>query len=92
MFGIEKDIQDIMKVVYGPLNKDKMTKMKLTAHELAVIIDTFNHSLMVSNWNGVYTHKSRERVRDLIADIMNEMSVEIITDKAEFTIDADAGI
>ena len=23
MFGIEKDIQDIMKVVYGPLNKDK---------------------------------------------------------------------
>jgi hypothetical protein len=92
MFGIEKDIQDIMKVVYGPLNKDKMTKMKLTAHELAVIIDTFNHSLMVSNWNGVYTHKSRERVRDLIADIMGEMSVEVITDKAEFTIDADAGI
>jgi hypothetical protein len=92
MFGIEKDIQDIMKVVYGPLNKDKMTKMKLTAHELAVIIDTFNHSLMVSNWNGVYTHKSRERVRDLIADIMGEMSVEIITDKAEFAIDADAGI
>jgi len=92
MFGIEKDIQDIMKVVYGPLNKDKMTKMKLTAHELAVIIDTFNHSLMVSNWNGAYTHKSRERVRDVIADIMNEMSVEIITDKANFTIDADAGI
>jgi hypothetical protein len=92
MFGIEKDIQDIMKVVYGPLNKDKMTKMKLTAHELAVIIDTFNHSLMVSNWNGAYTHKSRERVRDLIADIMGEMSVEIITDKANFTIDADAGI
>lgn len=25
MFGIEKDIQDIMEVVYGPLNKDKMT-------------------------------------------------------------------
>jgi hypothetical protein len=69
-----------------------MTKMKLTAHELAVIIDTFNHSLMVSNWNGVYTHKSRERVRDLIAGIMNEMSVEVITDKAEFAIDADAGI
>ena len=68
--------------------------MKITAHELAVIIDTFNHSLMVSNCNGAYTHKSRERerVRDLIADIMNKMSVEIITDKANFTIDADAGI
>jgi hypothetical protein len=81
-----------MKVVYGPLNKDKMTKMKLTAHELAVIIDTLNHSLMASNWNGVYTHKSREDVRNAIADIMGQMSVEIITDKAEFTIDADAGI
>ena len=65
---------------------------KITAHQLAVIIDTFNHSLMVSNWNGVYTHKSREDVRNVIADIMNKMSVEIITDKAEFTIDADAGI
>ena len=65
---------------------------KLTAHQLAVIIDTFNYSLMVSNWNGAYTHKSREDVRNVIADIMNKMSVEIITDKANFTIDADAGI
>jgi hypothetical protein len=88
MFGIEKDIQDIMKV----LNKDKMTKMKLTAHQFAVIIDTLNHSLMVSNWNGYYTYQSRENVRNVIADIMGEMSVEIITDKANFTIDADAGI
>jgi hypothetical protein len=69
-----------------------MTKMKITAHQLAVIIDTFNHSLMVSNWSGVYTRKSREDVRNAIAGIMNEMSVEVVTDKAEFTIDADAGI
>jgi hypothetical protein len=47
---------------------------------------------MVSNWNGAYTHKSREDVRNVIAEIMNKMSVEIITDKANFTIDADAGI
>ena len=66
--------------------------MRLTAHDLALIIDTLNHSLMVSNWNGVYTHKSREDVRNVIAEIMEKMSVEIITDKAEFTIDADAGI
>ena len=66
--------------------------MKLTAHQLALIIDTLNHSLMVSNWNGAYTHKSREDVRNVIADIMNKMSVEIITDKAEFTIDADTGL
>lgn len=66
--------------------------MKITAHQLAVIIDTINHSLMVSNWSGYYTHQSRENVRNAIADIMGQMSVEIITDKAEFTIDADAGI
>jgi hypothetical protein len=66
--------------------------MKLTAHELAVIIDTFNHSLMISNWSGYYTAKSRENVRDLIAAIMDSMSVEVITDKPNFTIDADAGI
>jgi hypothetical protein len=47
---------------------------------------------MVSNWNGYYTHQSRENVRNAIADIMGQMSVEIITDKANFTIDADAGI
>jgi hypothetical protein len=69
-----------------------MTKMKLTAHELAVIIDTINQSLRTSNWSGVYTHQSRENVRNVIAGIMNEMSVEVVTDKAEFTIDADAGI
>jgi len=69
-----------------------MTKMKLTAHDLALIIDTLNYSLKVSNWGGYYTHESREDVRNVIADIMGKMSVEIITDKAEFTIDADAGI
>ncbi len=66
--------------------------MKLTAHELAVIIDTLTHSLAVSNWSGYYTAKSRENVRDLIAVIMDSTSVEVITDKANFTIDADAGI
>ncbi len=66
--------------------------MKLTAHELAVIIDTLNHSLMVSNWNGYYTAKSRENVRNVIAGIMGSMSVEVIIDKPNFTIDADAGI
>jgi hypothetical protein len=69
-----------------------MTKIKLTAHQLAVIIDTINQSLMISSWSGVYTHKSREDVRNAIAGIMNEMSVEVITDKAEFTIDADTGL
>ena len=65
--------------------------MKLTAHQLAIIIDTLNHSLMTSNWRGAYPHKSRESVRDLIADIMEKMSVEITTDKAEFPGDCQGG-
>ena len=68
-----------------------MTKMKLTAHQLAVIIDTFNQSLMTSNWSGVYTHKSREDVRNLIAAILGQMSVEINTDKAELPGDCQGG-
>ena len=66
--------------------------MKLTAHELAVIVDTLTHSLTVSNWSGYYTAQSRENIRNLIGAIMDEMSVEVITDKPNFTIDADAGI
>jgi hypothetical protein len=68
-----------------------MTKIKLTAHQLAVIIDTINQSLVISNWSGVYTHKSREDVRNAIAGIMNEMSVEVITDKAELPGDYQGG-
>jgi hypothetical protein len=68
-----------------------MTKMKITAHQLAVIIDTFNQSLMTSNWSGVYTHKSREDVRNLIAAILGQMSVEVITDKAELPGDCQGG-
>jgi len=68
-----------------------MTKIKLTAHQLAVIIDTINQSLVISNWSGVYTHKSREDVRNVIAGIMNEMSVEVVTDKAELPGDYQGG-
>jgi len=68
-----------------------MTKIKLTAHQLVVIIDTINQSLVISNWSGVYTHKSREDVRNLIAAILGQMSVEIITDKAELPGDCQGG-
>lgn len=67
--------------------------MKLTAHELAVILDTFNHSLSVSNWSGCYTAKSRESVRNAIAAIMNEMSVEIVTQSPDpITVTSDLGV
>ena len=65
--------------------------MRLTAHDLVLIIDTLNYSLRVSNWGGYYTHKSREDVRNVIADIMNKMSVEITADKAEFPGDYQGG-
>jgi hypothetical protein len=65
--------------------------MKLTALELAVISDTLNHSLTVKGWFG-FTEEARTIVRDKVMKIMEEMNVEVITDKAEFTIDADAGI
>ena len=65
--------------------------MKLTALELAVISDTLNHSLTAKGWFG-FTEEGRTIVRDKIVQIMNEMNVEIITDKPNFTIDADAGI
>jgi len=68
-----------------------MTKMKLTSHQLAVIIDTINYSLRVSNWGGYYTHESRENVRNAIADILGQMSVEVITDKAELPGDCQGG-
>ena len=67
--------------------------MKITAHELAVIVDTLTHSLAVSNWSGHYTHESRESVRNFIGEIMNEIKVEIVTTPAEpISLSADTGI
>ena len=37
MFGIEKDFQQLMEQVYGPLNKDKMTEIEKTEGEIKVL-------------------------------------------------------
>ncbi len=37
MFGIEKDFQDIMEVIYGPLNKDKMTEIEELKGQIKVL-------------------------------------------------------
>lgn len=66
--------------------------MKLTAFQLCVIQDTLTRSLSIRNFGSHFTDKSRENVRDVIATIMSEIKLEVITDKAEFTVDADAGI
>lgn len=37
MFGIEKDFQNLMEQVYGPLNKDKMTEIEKTKAEIKML-------------------------------------------------------
>ena len=67
--------------------------MKLTALDLYIITDTLLHSLSQGEYyTGSDTKEARDNILKKLQKIMNDMSVEIITDKAEFTIDADAGI
>lgn len=37
MFGIEKDFQNLMEQVYGPLNKDKMTEIEELKGQIKVL-------------------------------------------------------
>ena len=37
MFGIEKDFQQLMEQVYGPLNKDKMTEIEKVKAEIKML-------------------------------------------------------
>ena len=37
MFGIEKDFQNLMEQVYGPLNKDKMTEIEELKSQIKVL-------------------------------------------------------
>jgi len=70
-----------------------MTKQTLSALDLYVLTDTVLHSLSQGEyWTGSATKEARDNLLKKLEKIMNDMSVEIITDKAEFTIDADAGI
>ena len=67
--------------------------MRLTGLDLYILTDTLLHSLSQDKyWTGSATKEARDGVLKKLQIIMNEMSVEIITDKANFTIDADAGI
>ena len=67
--------------------------MKLTALQLCVIQETLTQSLKISNFSGQFTAKSRENVRDVIATIMSEIKLEIITDSpSPNSITADTGV
>ncbi len=66
---------------------------KLTSLDLYILTDTVLHSISHGDyWTGSATKEARDGVLKKLEIIMNDMSVEIITDKANFTIDADAGI
>jgi hypothetical protein len=51
--------------------------MKLTALDLFIIQDTIYQSLKVANYSGRGTVEGRQRVLELICDIMHNMEVEV---------------
>ena len=78
MFGIEKDFQNIMEQVYGPLNKDKMTEIGKTEGEIKVLQaklellkEMEKHKTPVEeafkDWMGVYppTNPSVDNIFDI---------------------------
>jgi hypothetical protein len=59
MFGIEKDFQNLMEQVYGPLNKDKMTDIEKTEAEIKVL------QKKLELLKEIETHKSQPRMNFL---------------------------
>lgn len=55
-----------------------MTKMKLTALELYVLIDTLLHSLQFGkSWSGSATKEARDGVLKKLQYIMNDIEVSV---------------
>jgi hypothetical protein len=68
-----------------------MMKQTITAGELFVICDTLNHSLKVMNYE-VFTHETRERVRNKILNIMGNMNAEVVCGDVEpIVVSGDVG-
>ena len=66
-------------------------KQTITAGELFVICDVLNKSLRVSNYEG-FTHETRERVRDKILLIMDNMNAEVVCGNVEpIVVSGDVG-
>lgn len=57
-------------------------KQTITAGELFVICDVLNKSLRVLNYEG-FTQESRERVRDKILRIMDDMEADVVCGNVE---------
>jgi hypothetical protein len=57
-------------------------KQTITAGELFVICDVLNKSLRISNYEG-FTHETRERVRNKILLIMEQMNADVVCGDVE---------
>lgn len=57
-------------------------KQTITAGELFVICDVLNKSLSILNYEG-FTAETRERVRDKVLRIMDDMNAEVICGDVE---------
>ena len=66
-------------------------KQTITAAELFVIVDCLNQSLSILNY-GRFTAETRERVRDKILLIMDNMNAEVVCGDVEpFVVSGDVG-
>jgi len=68
----------------SPQTPLKERKMKLSAMELILIIDTLNGSLCIQNGTGrlfMFDENQRKAIKSKLEDIMNEMNVSVEIDK-----------
>lgn len=67
-------------------------KQIITAGDLFVICDVLNHSLKIMNYEG-FTQETRERVRDKILLIMDDMKAEVVCGDVEpIVVSGDDGV
>ena len=66
-------------------------KQTITAGELMVIVDCLNHSLSILNYEG-FTKETRERLRDKVLRIMDNMNAEVVCGDVEpIVVSGDVG-
>jgi hypothetical protein len=69
MFGIEKDFQNLMEQVYGPLNKDEMKETDISK----VLIEGDYATIMGVKYKRVEEPKKPETLYGIIADWWDEI-------------------
>ena len=78
MFGIEKDFQQLMEQVYGPLNKDKMTDMKTKAQKIwDTYREGYSEALMtpMESFDTYLDKDSRKIIASVLREVINQLQV-----------------